>query len=279
MKRFFVPAAALLLLQLIATRADSMGLLVSPAQVGLVGKAGSTVSGIISVSSSRREQTQVRISLADFVRDLDGKVHEIPATEAKRSCKQWLEIDQREFTSPESGTVPLVVSAKISENASGSYWALVNIEAVPAAVDRRTERAVGIQIIPRIAIPVVITVSGTENISVRAEEVHVTPQSDGVDTYVIIRNDGNTAILLSGALVLERGSGNDSEEVASVDVNPITSLPGTSVKVKGLIPWKGDPSGLQAHAYLRYGPNPEQTLEAVTRIPAGHPGTADRHEE
>jgi len=260
------PTLAVLLL--IATRLDARGLVVSPAQLGIIGTAGARASGTISVSSSRQEQTQVRISIADFTRDLDGKLVEVKPDQATRSCKAWLEVEQREFTSPASGSVPLVVSARIPPNATGSYWAVVNLEAVPQPSSFAPRRSIGVQIVPRIAVPIIITVGGTEKISVTTLSIDLAPSTDpeGTEAAVVVENDGNTAVLLTGALALERPAKPDSEEVASVDVGPVTSLPGSKVKLKGVIPFTGSTAGLQAHAYLRFGPGAEQTLEITKNV-------------
>jgi hypothetical protein len=187
-------------------------------------------------------------------------------------------VEQREFTSPESGTVPLIVSAKIPKDGTGSYWALVNLEAVPSLPSIGSRRSVGLQIVPRIAVPVIITVLGTEHISVRATAIDMIAavESSGLEADIVVENNGNTAVLLSGALALERSSGREWEELTSIDVGPVTSLPGMKVKVKGLIPWNGAVNGLQAHAYLRYGPNPDQTLEATAAVGWRQGGPAKR---
>jgi hypothetical protein len=231
-----------------------------------VGKPGTTVTGIISVSSSRPEETQIRATLGDFTRNIDGLLREATAAEVPRSSRTWMDIDQREFVAGREGSIPLVVTIRIPEDAAGSYWALVSLEALPsgAGIDRRRTTAVGVAVVPRIAVPVVVTVAGTEQVAVSIQEVHVAKAESGsaLDCVALVENTGTTAVLLSGAFTVER----QDEELASVDVGMVTSLPGTKVRVKATIPWQGESKDAGVHAYLRYGSGPTDSLEASTPL-------------
>jgi hypothetical protein len=85
---------------------------------------------------------------------------------------------------------------------------------------------------------------------------------------VLVENSGNAAVILNGAFALEKPSGRPGEtvEVASADVSPVTSLPGTKLRVRANVPWAGGLDGLTLHAYLRYGPGAEETLTASATL-------------
>jgi hypothetical protein len=241
------------------------GLVVSPSQLGLVGAAGSTVSDAIYVSSSREEKNNIRVEVTDFIRDENGEVREVSAAEAKRSCSAWIEVDQDSFTSPETGRVELRVTAKIPKEAEGSYWALVSFRSLPPT--HPPGQANAVRIIPRIAVPVIVTVAGTEKRDLKISALHVTSGRGGFDAEAAVVNDGNVAVLFSGAFTLESGGANgDVTELAEAPVETSTSLPGTTTRVREHLNWNGDTAGLRLGAILRFGPGPAEVAEAGVPI-------------
>jgi hypothetical protein len=256
-------------LLLCSVSAWGRGLLVTPVQVGLSGAAGSTVTDIVSVSSARPEETQIRTSIADFRRTLDGVVEVVPPEQAKRSCRTWIEVDQREFVSPKSGVIPVVVTAHIPSGASGSYWALLQLDAVPPpqTFARQPTPHVGVQVIPRVASPVVVTVAGNGTTAIVSREIHGERGAEKIEAFEIIDNTGTNAVLVSGAFALERRTATgDTEELASVDVGPMTSLPGSPLRIRASIPWTADVGNAEVHAYLRFGSGSGDVLEARTAV-------------
>jgi hypothetical protein len=255
-----------------AGHAFARGMLVTPVQAGLTGAAGTTVTTTVTVSSARPEDTQIRATVTDFRRAIDGTIQEIPAAEAARSCRAWIEIDQREFVSPKSGTIPLVVTAHIPKEASGSYWALLQLDAVPASesiMRQKSGTQLGFQVVPRVAVPIVVTVSGTGTVSIVSRDLVAKRRDDGkLDITQTVENTGTVAVMLSGAFAVEHKgtTANDAEELASVDVGPATSLPGAKLRITGLVDWKGDAASTVAHAYLRYGSGPNDTVEAIVPL-------------
>ena len=244
--------------------AHGRGLLVSPTQLGLVGKAGQTTTGTIYVSSSREEKNQVSVTIADFMRDESGAV--VDAKGHSRSCMSWLDVDRASLESPEAGRVEVTVSARIPKEATGSYWAIVYLSSTPPP--RSQTAPMSMRVVPRIGIPVVVTVEGTAKPKMKVIETKATHTDDGVDIYSILENTGNSASLVSGAFALERSTAKpaEPEEITSKDVGPYTSLPGTRLKIKHHIEFKGSLAGVQAHAYLRYGGGAEDSAEAAVAI-------------
>jgi hypothetical protein len=239
----------------------------TPVQLGLVGRPGATVSDVIRVASPREEPNFIQASLVDFTKDEEGRTEPPPTGGEPRSCRPWLEVDKTDFATPERGRVELRVTARIPADATGSYWTLVQLEAVPPP--RASDKGMAVAIVPSVAIPVIVTVLGTER---RALALAGTVQASGSEgalaCSVLVENRGNAAVILNGAFALERPSGRPGEavEVASADVSPVTSLPGTKLRVRANVPWAGGLDELTLHAYLRYGPGAEETLTASATL-------------
>lgn len=267
-------ASITLLTAVLALPAHAAGIVISPVQIGLVGAPGSTVSGIINVSSPRVEENRIRVTFGDYTIDAMGNREEVPAgtSGGERTCSHWLDVDQEQFVSPERGSVPVVVTAHIPQNASGSYWAAAYFEVVPKPPALNPERpdrpAVGVNLLPRIGVPVIVTVKGTERYSVKVSKISAKRIDRGLEATIVLRNDGNSAVLISGAVALERTGTSVPEELASKDVELVTSYPGADRVIKLTFPATAvaEPSDVNLNAYLRYGPGAEQTIEASSKL-------------
>jgi hypothetical protein len=262
----------LILAGFLASPAFAAGLLISPAQLGLYGAPGETVSGVINVSSPREQENRVRVSFGDFKIDSAGKRVEIGTGDPSiRSCRSWMEVDQDQFVSPERGRVAVVVTARVPKEAAGSYWTSAYFEVVPkakAAPGEGNAPGVSIAIVPRIAIPVIVTVRGTEKYSLQVRSLRANATPAGFAAEVVVENTGNAAVMLSGAMTLERPSSGDvPEEIASTDVKSATSYPGGMTTIKADLAASGlEPSALELHAYLRYGSAATQVVEASSTL-------------
>src|SRR6266545_7465360 len=211
-------------LLLIAAPGFGRGLVVSPTQLGLVGKGGTVAIGVLTVASSRAEENDVRVAIRDFTRGEDGqlKIAEADSPSHSRSCKGWLTVDRSSFVSPSGGRVELPVRARIPEGASGSYWAAILVAS--AAPPRSSAQGYGVQIVPQIAIPIIVTVSGTEQRDLHLISVRASRISDGTITAeALVENRGNVAVILNGAVSIDE----QNEELASSDVPTTVSLPGS----------------------------------------------------
>jgi hypothetical protein len=261
--RFFLIAFCLLT----AVRAESRGLLVSPSQIGLVGEPGSIVSETIYVSSSREEKNFVQVGIADFTRDEAGKVWEIAASAATRSCREWIEVDRNNFTSPEHGRVQLNLRARIPQGVVGSYWALITLKSVPPPRVAGTSGH-GFRVVPRVAVPVIITVLGGERREMKIAELKVISATEReLDVEAVLENRGNVAVLFNGAFTL---NSSDAEgrvtELAEAPVDMAMSLPGTKSRVRGRIGWNGGMTGLRIESIFRFGPDQKDVTEAGIRV-------------
>jgi hypothetical protein len=231
------------------------------------------VAGTIVVGSSRAESNQVRVTLLDFSRDEDGRVVERPLGGEPRSGRTWLEADRTEFTSPETGRVEVRITARIPADAKGSYWALAALESLPPKP--KLGMGMAIQMVPRVVVPIVVTVAGTERRLVKIGGVTATKGEGGVDAVCEIENTGNTAVLVSGAFTLERGAGSGpAEEVAEAPVTAVTSLPGLKLRIRKTLPVPVPNASYAVRAILRYGPDPADVTESATTIEGDAPPAA-----
>ncbi len=249
------------------------GMVISPVQLGLVGPPRSTVSGVINVSSPRPQENTVRVTFGDYTIDEEGKRTEVSAGDAGgRSCLTWLDVDQHQFVSPERGLVAVVISAKIPADASGSYWAEAYFQSVPpppSFAPGGRAPSVGVRILPRIGIPIIVTAKGTETYGLKVNKLDAFRTSEGFQTSVLLENTGNAAVLVSGAVALERPSpSNVPEELASKDVELVTSYPGAKRLIKVLLPAQTVDASTELHAYLQFGPGPERAVEAAAKMQA-----------
>ncbi len=266
---------------LVAGHAWGRGLLATPSQLGLVGKAGTAVSDVVHIGSSRDEPAQVRITISDFVKDEEGRAQPVAHEQAPRSCASWLRLDQGLITAPGGRLMDVRITATIPAGAEGSYWAMLNFELVPEAAP--PGKGVGVIIVPGIGVPVIVTVIGTDKRQLTVTRVEAT-RTDGkiVVCKATVENTGNVAVLVSGAFTLEApaaATGGEPIEVASTDVGPLTSYPGGNLRITAKLNWSGGLAGFAVHSYFRWGPDAKDTSEASTDVEepapaAGAPPTA-----
>ena len=266
MKNLFIHFAAVVCF-LVAASAGARGLLVSPSQIGLIGRPGEVVSETIYVSSSREEQNFVQVAVTDFTRDENGQVREIAAAEAARSCRAWIEVDRNNFTSPEQGRVQLSIRARIPEQAVGSYWALVTLKSVPPP-RQRDGAGHGFRIVPRVAIPVIITVVGGERREIKIADLKIVSATDrAIEVEAVLENRGNVAVLFSGAFTLNTTEADGRViELAEAPVETVMSLPGTRSLVRRRIEWNGRSTGLRVESIFRFGPGAGEVAEAAVSV-------------
>ncbi|HTS03521.1 MAG TPA: hypothetical protein VMN04_13435, partial [Thermoanaerobaculia bacterium] len=132
-----------------------------------------------------------------------------------------------------------------------------------------------IQMVPRVVVPIVVTVSGTERRLVKIGGVRATKSGDGVDAVCEIENTGNTAVLVSGAFTLERATGSGpAEEVAEAPVTAVTSLPGLKLRIRKSLAFPMPGAAYTVRAILRYGPDPADVTESVSTIEGEAPPAA-----
>ena len=252
--------------------AHGVGMLITPVQLGLSGAPGTTASGVINVSSSRPQENTIRVSFSDYVIDAQGmRTQVISGKSPSRSCRGWLDVDQQQFVTPEQGKIPVVISVRIPPDASGSYWAEANFDSIPAppSLVPGTGRApaVGVTITPRIGVPIIVTVKGTEKYAVKIESLDAIRTDEGIEASVQIENTGNAVVMVTGAIALENPAADVPEELTSKDIEPVTSYPGVKRLIRLNLPATSVASeSVDLHAYLRYGAGRDQALEASSKL-------------
>jgi hypothetical protein len=130
-------------------------------------------------------------------------------------------------------------------------------------------------VVPRVLVPVIVTVTGTEKRAVKIGQVRAQRLDDGsgLACEALLENAGNVAVLVNGGFTLEQRTPGQAElELAEASVGPVTSLPGTKMTVKGRIGWPKSMAGLAVRSLLRFGPDPRDVTESAVLIedtPAG----------
>ncbi|MEW5826695.1 MAG: hypothetical protein AB1778_07670 [Candidatus Bipolaricaulota bacterium] len=118
-----------------------------------------------------------------------------------RSCTSWIELSQDRATLDPGATREITVSVKTPLAFEGSYWSAVFVESQPEIVEQSGTRVLTI---PRAAIKVFVTASGTEAVAglVTGFDVSATEPLTLAATF---QNAGNVEVAVSGvAEVIDR---------------------------------------------------------------------------
>lgn len=241
------------------------GVVATPAQLGLVVTPGKPATETIEVFSPGGEVNEVKVSIVDYVLDDAGRLTQVSSPHA-RSARRFLEVDQAVIQAPATGRVPLQVVARVPEGSAGSYWAAVALAVYPKPAAGKNKVAVGV--VARILVPVILTVNGPVDIQLLPSPIETFREDGKLRASMWVENRGNAAVLLSGAFAVETKDREGlAEELASANiVKPVTSLPGTKVRVYGTIDWNGDSTEAVVRAYLRYGNRKGDSIESEGEI-------------
>ncbi len=272
---------ALLLLEVPLARAS--GILVSPAQMGLVVKPGESATEVFRVSPSRAEKTQVRVRVVDFDKTPDGATVELKEGSPRRSCLEWVRVEPLSFETAESGWTEVRVNVTVPAEATGTSWALVVFQVDSGASKKVGGRTVSFR--PQLQVPILVTARGTEARGARIENLKAVAMPDGfVEVSADMTNTGNTGLQPTGSWVLERKlqSSDQKEEIQEKEMASFLLLPGHSFHAHDRLPLSGAAQkGLSSHLYVVYGVETGQTAEATSPVesapaptPSGPPPSA-----
>jgi hypothetical protein len=265
----------LLLPLCLSVEALATGVLVTPGQMGLSARPGETARGIFQVSAAQREKTLVRITVKDYDKTPDNKTVEGEAGRTPRSCATWTRLEPVLLETAEEGWSPVQVFVAVPPDARGTYWAMVAFEVEPPAPKPGTGARLAIR--PRITLPLLVTVEGTEIRSARILGSRATLKADGsVEASAEIENLGTTGLMLSGSWVLESVArpGETPEELHEHAVNGFLVLPGHRLtRTEVLKPEPAVVPPASAHVYLRYGMAPGEIVEATVPLEGNRTAT------
>lgn len=261
--------------------AGASGILVSPAQMGLVVKPGETATEVFRVSPSHAEKTQVRVRVVDFDKTPDGATVELKEGPPRRSCLEWVRVEPLSFETAESGWTEVRVNVTVPAEATGTSWALVVFQVDSGASKKVGGRTVFFR--PQLQVPLLVTARGTEARGARIESLKAVATPDGfVEVSADVTNTGNTGLQPTGSWVLERKleSSNQKEEIQEKEMASFLLLPGHSFHAHDRLPLSGAAlKDLSSHLYMVYGVEPGQTAEAtlpVESAPAPPPSAPPR---
>lgn len=169
------------------------------------------------------EEARVRVGLADFDLDLEGRLAAGKAGE--RSCARVARVDRGELDLPAKSEATVRVRVDLPDGPPGTYWCLLTFEADAGA--RRSPDGSAVQVVPRVSVPILVTVSGGPPSKVTGSfgpslERRGTPLA----ASLVLKNDGLSAVGLTGALSAEEAGGAGTVEVARQTVPTFLLLPG-----------------------------------------------------
>jgi hypothetical protein len=227
-------AAALTLGLLSAAPGLAAELSVSPAQRELSASPGTVVQTFFRVRSVGGDR-KVFPKIADFDLDVDGN----PAvgTDVARSCARWARLERNELSIRADEESELRVRLEPPAAADGTYWCLLTLEVQPEAPSR--ERGNLIQIVPRVSVPILVSVgqAGAPRLTARFEQTE--RKADRVSTWVVLENRGAAAAHLTGRVASEEAGSAGPTEVGSVVTEKLLLLPGHRRRIAVRIPVRG----------------------------------------
>jgi len=186
------------------TPVSAQGFSVSFGDLEFQAQPGETIHAEFMVSNQSGEPKTVRIYSGDWVR-MEGDVTKyefstIPGEE-ERSLLKWMTFspDQMVLAPDESRDVYCDVTFPDDPTLEGSYWGVIFVEEVPV-VEAPLESPdndvmqVGIATIFRYAVKIYTTFEGTDVLSAKFADLHVTQADGGYDVAGIFENSGNVYI-------------------------------------------------------------------------------------
>jgi hypothetical protein len=143
----------------------------------------------------------------------------------------------------------------------GTYWCLLTFEADVRA--RRSSGGGTVQVVPRISVPILVTVLGGAPSRVAATFGGPPERKEGlVAGAVTLHNEGSVAAAITGAVSANEAGRAGSVEVARMPVGPFLLLPGRSRRFELEIPVKSA-LPLKLRAEFEYGEGRRLELESA----------------
>jgi hypothetical protein len=255
------------------------GISVSPAHLFADVKAGDEWSQTIAVSPADATRTRVSVSVDAFVLDADGN----PQRGSRSGATADLAVETREVVLDGGRRESVTVRCRVPETAAGTLWAVVLFEAEP--VERPGAGDKPVLVVTRLAVPVFLTVSGTERRDLRILGLDVVSATAGrVDVSARVRNEGNAVLRPTGLWTVEEAPGGaEPVELATADVEPAVILPGSTRVLHASLASKdrdkdsfaaasapgGDRRRITAGLYLRFGTGSGDVRQAHAPVALG----------
>jgi hypothetical protein len=179
------------------------------------------------------EDTKVRVSFGDF--DLDDEGSFVAARGTDRSCAGGARADRGELELRARSEAEVRVRVDPPGGSPGTYWCLITFEADVHA--RRSSGGGTVQVVPRISVPLLVTVAGGAPSKVTAAFAGPPQRKNGSSVgAVTFHNEGSVATAITGAVSANEAGSADSVEIARLPLRPFLLLPGRSRRLALEIP-------------------------------------------
>lgn len=243
--------SGLLSILLFAGNAVAAGLTVQPPSLYLTALRDAEIDEVIMISSTSAGATSVRFSASPF--DMNENGRPARGKPSSRDLSGAIRLSADHAVLGAGQQFELRVRVRVPSLAEGSSWAAVFVE---HTADHVTTR---------IAVPIFVTVAGTERPNARVEIVEAYRlTSEVVVISALLHNDGNTVLRAPVAFSIET---HDAIEIASADRDAVLLLPGrgrlVEVHLKGTF---SDLAGVTANTFFRFGHDSSQVVIASTAV-------------
>ncbi len=240
------------------------GVFAQPASLYLSAEAGGETGGDIALSPTS-ERASVSIALSAFTIDEHGQPRSCEC-ELTRSIRSWGDVSEHRLTLTAERRESVALHLTVPRGAAGSYWGAVMIE-----IDGTAPRG-AVRVRSRLAIPVFVTVRGTERAAAAVDALEAFTTADGgIVVEGRIANRGNVVIRAPITIVVESGPASEPIELAS-GADDVVVLPEAQrifrLTVNGAF---GDPSRLRVTAWLRYASGSADLAEDNCPVSADPP--------
>lgn len=250
----------------VAPVASAIGILAQPANFYLNAAAGSVVEAQLTLFPTASDFA-VAISLSPFTIDDHGQPR-ICRCRSDRALVEWTDLSVNRLLLLPGNRNVVTIRIAVPPTAEGTYWSAVLIDGDVAS----PVGGVGASVRPRLAIPVFISVEGTDFADVKLGQLAAFRDSDGsVVVSGTVRNSGNTLVHAPLILAVEDDPDSSPVELASVENAVITVLPGGKrvfrLRIAGEF---AAARALRVTAWVRFGSAPAAVAEgscAVTGAP------------
>lgn len=201
----------------------------------------------------------MRVSFGDFDLDAEGRL--VAGSGGEHSCARGARADRGEIDLRARSEAEVRVRVDAPGGSPGTYWCLLSFEA--DVHERRSAGGGTVQVVPRISVPVLVTVIGGGPAKVTATFAGVPERKESlVAGEVTFRNEGDDAAAITGAVSANEAGSAGSVEVARLPLRPFLLLPGRSRRLALEIPVKSA-LPVRLRAELEYGEGRRLELESA----------------
>jgi len=191
---------------------------------------GQTYEGQIIILNSGDQEEEVRLYQTDYRFFCDGTTNYDAPGQSPRSNSEWLEFSPSRFRIPpnEQTTVRYRITVPESQALIGTYWSVLMVEPVPAAIPASmTGKSVGIATLMRYGVQMISHIGYTGNRQIQFINTQLVRQDSLRLLQVDIENIGTK---LARPLVWVELFSSDGISMGAVEGAAFRVYPGTSVR-------------------------------------------------